>query len=134
MEKLNTFFSSIYEFFYYRQPFSDDIFDNQLYFDVGLFVFISSLLTVVIYYYIINRPRYNIWTRWLFFGFGIAVINFVFSYYWIKNKLFTLGYVYVAEYYWFAAFTALISFIFYFILSQMLRWWSSNCKGTPFPH
>lgn len=134
MEKLNTFFSSIYELFYYRQPFSDDIYDNQLYFDVGLFVFISSLLAVVIYYYIINRPSFNIWIRWLFFGLGIAIINFAFSYYWVKNKLFTLGYVYAAEYYWFAAFTALISFIFYFILSQILRWCSSNCKGTPFPH
>ena len=38
------------------------------------------------------------------------------------------------EYFEFGFMNALISVLFYFLISFLIRWWSTNAKRTPFPH
>lgn len=131
---MNDLFAPLFEFFYYTVPFSDDLYAEGLYSSLGLCNFFISLLFVVLFYYIINRPAFSKWYHWLI----ILLINFAVAFtlgiVLPQTKFVALGIEYHSEYYVFGLMNALIASLFYFLISFMIRWWSTNAKRTPFPH
>ena len=133
---MNNFFAPIYELFFYTVPFSDDLFQNELYVPLGLsLLIISALLMVAFYYYPINRPSFSRWYHWLIILLVNAAIQFGLAVIIPKNKFTSLGIEeYHSEYYNFGIVSAFMSMILFIILSFMFRWWSTNCRRTPFPN
>ncbi|MCU0468307.1 MAG: hypothetical protein MUF58_06875 [Arcicella sp.] len=132
---MNNLFAPIYEFFYYGVPFSDDLYQNELYVPLGLFLIFFSLAMVFTFYYWINRPSFSRWYHWgimlginMIFQFGFAVII-------PQNKFIALGIEeYNSEYYNFGLSVTLMALLMFVLFSFMLRWWSTNCRQTPFPN
>ena len=86
---MNDFFATIYELgsVFYLGDFSDVVYDNNLYMPVGIVLSISSLVGMLIYYYIINHPRYARWYHWLGCAATVGVINAGYAYWTILSKL-----------------------------------------------
>lgn len=131
---MNDLFAPLFELFYYSIPFSDDLYAEGLYSSLGLCNILISLFFAVLFYYIINRPAFSKWYHWLI----ILLINFAIAFalgvMLSKTKFEALGIEYLSEYYVFALMNALIASVFYFLISFMIRWGSTNAKRTPFPH
>ena len=132
---MNNSFAPIYEFFYYGVPFSDDLYQNELYVPLGLSLVFISLIIVIIFYYGINRPSFSRWFHWaimlvinLLIQFGLAVTI-------PQNKFTALGIEeYGSEYYNFGLSVTLMALLVFVVFSFILRWWSTNCRQTPFPN
>ncbi len=130
---MNDLFSSIYELFYYNESFSQNLYDEKFYAQIGLTTCLSSLFIAVLFYYIINRPSFSRWYHWLILGLINCAINFFHAYQFPKIKFESLELEFTTEYFTFAFWNVLISFICYLIFSFSIRWWSTNCKNTPIP-
>ena len=131
---MNNFFAPLFDFFYYTVPFSDDLYAEGFYASLGLCNVLISLFFAVLFYYIINRPTFSKWFHWLI----ILIINFAVAFtlgvILPQTKFVALGIEYHSEYYVFGLMNALIASLFYFVISFLIRWWSTNAKQTPFPH
>jgi len=81
----NVFFAALYENIPggYMDDFSQILFDNYVYFRVGIWMLITSLIFMVILYYILNSPKLNNWFVWVLFLIANAIIN----YFWIGKSL-----------------------------------------------
>ena len=129
---MNDLFAPLFEFFYYTVPFSDDLYAEGFYSSLGLCNFFISLFFAVLFYYIINRPAFSRWYHWLI----ILLINFAVAFalgvLLPQTKFVALGIEYYSEYYVFGLMNALIASSFYFGISYLIRWWSTNAKRAPF--
>lgn len=127
-----------------------DFTDPYLFPRIALWTFLISISVVLLYYYGINHPRFKRWWHWMIMLVGNAFVCFIFGYWWIRedydNSLIgdcllygrdetgdIIAYYITDSNFWgFAITNAIISVLLFFILSFMLKWWSSTCKSTPF--
>lgn len=132
---MNDFFARIYELWgTFQTPASTELFDNNLYGNIGLTSVLITLAVLGIYYYVVNSPRYNKGVHWFLLGlvtsFVIAIAGFiwvleVFNYQGLDDK--TIG-----DYLGFILMVFVIAFVEFFIFSTIIKWGSTNGKHTPF--
>ncbi len=117
---------------------------------IGIIAFAITLFFVLAYYYIINHPRFHRWWSWLIVLVVNSTINLFVGYAWCTNDLYNgniadnLCYIRdesgdIIEYLitessclGFGIANVLVTAFFFFALSMCLKWWSSNCKYSPF--
>jgi hypothetical protein len=138
---MNDFFSTIYELgdTFYWGNFSDCLLDNNLYMHVGIVLVISSLVGMLIYYYVINSTRWDQWYHWLVSVVIVGIINAVYAYWAILSKL-EIVYAeagadkvpFTTEFFNFSVVDFLWSLVLCFVFSLLLKWKSTNCRKTPF--
>lgn len=138
---MDGFIANLYEFFGLANlgNFSNDMYNNGFYLPLLILMLTSCLAVVAIYYYVINHPRLNRGWQWLLFNFSTALLNFVLTWIIASDKIAEL---YVQQqmyppYDWTSYFIlAIIAFfwtvVFFFISSFIMKWWSHNCKHSPF--
>lgn len=137
---MNNFFAELEEVFgyIYLNAFSDELYDNNIYTNLGIVLTITSLLWMFIYYYIINHPRYSnliSWIIWILIG---GLVNFILTYSISYNLLSELYYnsekkmEYTNEFSILSSINFGWSLIFTFIFSILIKSKSSNASQTPF--
>lgn len=131
---MNDFFASIFELGgLTRNDFSDSVYDYGLYTTTGLTMVFLTIFVIVLYYYVINSPRYNKFAYWLMTGTISSLIIALVLFFMTKSK-FTyeeLGFV-LTDYLQFAIVVFAFSLVSFFIFSLLLKHWSTNCKDSPF--
>ena len=123
--------------------------NSNLYNLVGLTTFVISLIIVVVFYYIINHPRYCKWWSWLitlgvnsavalFIGFGITVSKLINGFIpeglvsYVDDNGDVVNLIGQTNCWCFGIANLFVAAIFFIILSFMLKWWSSSAKHVPF--
>jgi len=102
-----------------------------------------ALAVVLIYYYVINHPRFNRRGSWLLMLLLVGVINFFVGALMTRGDLNAgnigeclvnseKGGVSIGDCWMFGLANFFVSVIFFIIFSVGLKWWSTNCKRTPF--
>ena len=129
---INEIFAPLFEFFHYSAPFSDDLYQEGLYSSLGLSGILLSLLLVITFYFIINRPSFSGFRHWLI----ILGVNFVLASIigtlLPRTKLTVIGIEYeLIEYITFGFKNAIISTLFFIVWTYCLKWWYGNARGTP---
>ena len=102
-----------------------------------------AFAVVIVYYYLINHPRFSSRGSWLltllivglinlFIGAGITLGNFLAGD--INECLIggSNGGIYESNCWMFGLANFFVSVVFFIIFSVGLKWWSRNCKCTPF--
>lgn len=122
----------------------------NIYNHVGLIAIIVALVLVLVYYYIINHPRFCKWWSWLltlianaiiglFFGYGIVASKYVNGF--IPQQLMdqfdedgnVVAHLIGYQHCWgFGIANAIVCTIFFILFTFMFKWWSSNAKHVPF--
>lgn len=103
----------------------------------------TALAIVLIYYYVINHPRFNKWWSWLLMLVLVGSINLFTGAIMTSNDLAAgnigeclingaNGGIYATNCWMFGLANFFVSAIFFIIFSICLKWWSTNCKYTPF--
>lgn len=118
------------------------IFVNQ-FVTYGIIALATAAFFMLLYYYVINHPRFNSWWSWLLMALIVGIINLFIG---TKVSLNDLdagnvqeclinggnGGVNTFTCWMFGLANFLVSAIFFVILSIGLKWWSRNCKRSPF--
>jgi hypothetical protein len=116
---------------------------NNQYIIYGFIAISIALAVMLIYYYVINHPRFNKLWSWLLMILIVGVSNFGLAIGLLWNEWYTVG---TAECLikgenggidgntciGFGFAHSIISILFFIIFSIGLKWWSTNCKRSPF--
>ena len=146
-----SFFGQDLSYYLWGYDPSTEAYSNpNLYNSIGIITLIISLIIVVLFYYIINHPRYCKWWSWLitlginsliavFVGYGFVMSKYINGY--IPDSLMyqrdadgNILTVLIGESncWGFGMANIFVSMIFFFVLTFILKWWSSNAKHVPF--
>ena len=132
---LNEFYAVIFEWgtLAYRGTFSDDLFQENLYASIGLITTITSLILVLSFYFIINRPSFSRWHHWSIMLLMNSLIAFLIGYFIPQNIFYGLGIqTYESiEYITFGLITSITVIPFFVVWTYCFKWWKSHAKGTP---
>ena len=122
-----------------------DVTTNQ-FIGIGLCMLGISLFMAVLFYYIVNHPRLCSWWGWGLFLLGNAALNCFIGWHWVyKDKKAGLM-VYEdietgllkdlpitsTDCVCFGVSNAILSITIFFIISCIIKWWSTNCSSAPF--
>ena len=116
---------------------------NNQYIMYGFIALGIALAVMLIYYYIINHPRFNRWWSWLLMLLLVGISNFAIAIGMLWNEYYTVG---TAECliagenggidgntcFGFGFANCIVSVLFFIIFSIAFKWWSTNCKRSPF--
>lgn len=131
-------------------PATEGYTNPNIYNHVGLITLAISLILVIVFYYIINHPRFCKWWSWLltlaidctislFIGYGIVASKYTNGF--IPQQLMyqfdaegnITAYLIGSQHCWGLGIANLIvSGIFFILFSFILKWGSSNAKHVPF--
>ena len=117
---------------------------HSLFVPFGVIAIVSSLLIVLLFYYVINHPRFNSLWSWLLALLMSSVINLFIGALWTLST-FSNGDIpdcliyyegnqdiFLTDCWMFGFANFFISAVFFIIFSIALKWRSTNCKRTPF--
>ncbi|MCH8535205.1 MAG: hypothetical protein LAT51_09070 [Flavobacteriaceae bacterium] len=124
----------------YLGEFSNQMFDNDLYFPVALYSIIIALVITVLYYYVLNRPniaKLKIWFLFLMIG---AITNAIIAYVSAYNDLTEifasineeLPKSFPSDMLMFALINAFWTLVLIFVFSIIIKWKSPNSSYIPF--
>jgi hypothetical protein len=109
----------------------------------GFIALAIALVIVVIYYYGINHPRFNKWWSWLLMLLLVGLSNLFIGALMTSGDLAAgeigdclingeNGGIYDSNCWMFGLANFIVSVLFFIIFSVGLKWWSTNCKRSPF--
>lgn len=120
---------------------------GNMYIGIGLSMLGITLFMAVLFYYIIDHPQLHNWWGWTIFLGVNAIINFVVGWQWVlkdfyagkmvapsptdPSKMVPLL-VSEADIAAFGVVNMLDAIIAFFIISCVIKWWSTNCSHAPF--
>jgi hypothetical protein len=116
--------------------FSENMYNYGLYATMFGMAAATALLMVVLFYYVINSPRFNKRVHWFMMMAVVAVFNFCFVsviqypadvIYEGNNAIHPLG-----DWLVYGAMHTFWTILLFTAFSFGLKWWSRNCKTTPF--
>jgi len=139
---MNDFFAALYELgdAFNLGNFSMELYVNKLYIPVGISLFLSVILLLVIFYYLIDHPRFNKWPHWLLYVAIICILNFGLAFFFTYSELSLIYQIqntplpYWADFWIFSLINFLYAFLLSIAVSLMIRWWSRNCSTCPIPN
>lgn len=118
---------------------------------IGLYTLGISLLFVILYYYVIDHPRFCKWWSWLIMALVNSIIALFIGYYCVlsdynagkipdellysrdENGEIIQYLISIPSECWsFGISNMLMAFLFFLILSFLLHWWSRVAKYSPF--
>ncbi|MBR6456638.1 MAG: hypothetical protein IKS72_06920 [Prevotella sp.] len=127
---LNT---KIFEALYFERQFSNEMYNQNLYFVVAVVTVLVAWGLAAVFYYIINSVRFSRWYNWLAM-LGVACVAAPVTSFVICNNAFSAeGYNFSAQLFSFCVVDLAVEAVLFIIASFSMRWWSSNCRHTPIP-
>jgi Na+-driven multidrug efflux pump len=127
------FSTKIFESLYYEREFSNEMYNQNLYFVVAIVTAIIAWVAAGIFYYAINSVSFSRWYHWLTV-LGVAVILSAVVNYIYPNNIFSGdGLDFSAQLFSFCVVNVAVEAVLFIVASFSMRWWSSNCRHTPIP-
>ena len=119
---------------------------NNQFIAIGFWMLGISLSIAIVYYYLINHPRLCNWWGWSLFSVLTLVINFIVGWQWVLKDLYEGKMIKIdpvtnqdvpldifeTDCIYFGFSNMILSFVAFFIISCIIKWWSSNCASAPF--
>lgn len=137
---MNDFFAEIQELWglIYFQGLSNDLYVNDIYFTLCLFLFLFTFIWVLIFYYVLMSPKWGTLIRWILWVLIGCSVNFVASYLIAYNNIAdiylnqNLEIPYSNEFIGIGISNFISSLILSIIFSVLLKWKSVNSSKIPF--
>ena len=127
------FAAQVFEVLYYEREFSNEMFNQGHYTTVGLLVAGVAWGLSAVYYYAVNSVSFSRWYHWLIVLAVAAVAVTIATYVWLDGQFADDGLDFSGQLLNFAVITMLVEAVAFTVASFSMRWWSSNCRHTPFP-
>jgi len=113
--------------------FNDSMYNTGMYPIMGWITVAIPWVAAALFYYVINSVKFDRWYHWLAVLAVVAVLTPVVGYAINDTVFFSEGLQFVSESIQFQLQTIVYAALMFVIASFSIRWWSSNCRHTPFP-
>ncbi len=123
----------VFELGYYEREFSNEMYNENLYFIVAVVSAVVAWGAAALFYYIINSVSFSRWYHWLIMLGVASVLAPIINYIYPNNIFSDLGYDFSARLFSFCVIDFVVTAILFIIASFAMRWWSANCRHTPIP-
>lgn len=127
------FATPVYELLYYDTSFSNEMFNNDLYFVVAIATVIMCWAMAGVYYYLIYSVSFSRWYHWGMVLIAVMVFSSLFTYFYPNSEFIEQELDLSSDLINFAIVNIVVSIVIFIIASFSIRWWSSNCRHTPIP-
>ena len=121
--------SSLYEALYYEREFSNEMYNENLYFMVSVVTILVAWSFAAIYYSV----SFSRWYHWFLVLVAACVAAPVINFAYPNSVFRALGYDFSAQLFGFCMVDLAIEAVLFVVVSFAIRWWSSNCRHTPIP-
>ncbi|MCQ2289060.1 MAG: hypothetical protein MJZ74_08175 [Muribaculaceae bacterium] len=125
--------ANIFELLYFSQGFNDQLYNLSCYPMVAVIIVSLAWGGALVYYYGINSVKFDRWYHWLGVLAVVTCVAPVLCYMLISVLLKDNGLDYGGEAAQFVMQLFAMTAVLYVVASYSVRWWSSNCRHTPFP-
>jgi hypothetical protein len=124
----------------YLGNFSNQMYDNNIYFPIALYSILLAIILTVAYYYIIDRPgtaKFSIWSINILVG---GIISYIIAYVSANNKLTDvfanigepLPAAFTSDILLFGLINTMWTILLMFLLSLVFKWKSTHSSFIPF--
>lgn len=132
---MNELFASIYEskpIGFYNPNFSQEVFNAYLYQKYGIVLIISTLLTVLLYYKLLDKPKFSKISVWIIVLVFTVLINF--GYLLVDSRTFleANGFQFEGEYMSLAISNGIYCLILFVVFSLIVKNFSISNSKVPF--
>ncbi len=121
---------------------------SVVYASIGFMMTALTAVLCVVYYFALNHPRLNKWWHWIIAAGIVFGLNLLIGGIWVVNNLQSglipdcLLYtqqpdgsqtqnIFESDCWMFGLVNGIVSFIWFFLLSIIIKRWSRNCRHTP---
>jgi hypothetical protein len=130
---MNDLFGKMFELLFKGGNMNADLADNNVYGTVGIIMLILSILVPCIFYFMMDKARYAGFKFWFLWFIILFVLIFGITFFLARRSLTTLGADYaISQYLYFSAIVAIYGIVFYFILSIILKRFTTSLSRSPF--
>lgn len=124
---------NIFEMLYFNQGFNDQLYNLSVYPMVAMIVAGLAWGGAAVYYYAINSVNFDRWYHWAGVLAVVTVAAPIVCYAVVNGVLNDNGLDYAGETVQFIMQLFLMTALLFIVASFSMRWWSTNCRHTPFP-
>ena len=117
---------------YFDGGYSNEMYNYGVYDTFALITLLITWAAALIYYYVINSVKFDRWPHWLIMLLVCVVVvpSACFAY---NEYVFSdLGLSYLSESMQMMLVNGIAAAVWYVVASFAPRWWSSNCRHSPF--
>lgn len=137
---MNDLFANWYELLTYFEGFSNDMYDNQIYVSIGMWMVLIPIVVLTIYYYVINSVSLSKAKHWFLLVVALSAINFGIAYSISNNSILDIyesqnalpSYSLTTNCVSFSFINMIWCFVVSFVWSMIIKWGSTHCRRTPF--
>lgn len=130
---LVVFAAQVFELLYYEREFSNEMFNQGNYTTVALLAVGVAWVLAAVFYYAVNSVSFSRWYHWLIVLAVAAMTVPVVAYVWLDGQFAGDGLDFSGQLLSFSLMAMLVEVVIFTVASFSMRWWSSNCRHTPFP-
>ena len=130
---LVVFAAQVFELLYYEREFSNEMFNQGNYTTVALLAVGVAWVLAAVFYYAVNSVSFSRWYHWLIVLAVAAMTVPVVAYVWLDGQFAGAGLDFSGQLFSFSLMAMLVEVVIFTVASFSMRWWSSNCRHTPFP-
>ena len=124
---------NIYEQMYFSQGFNDKMFNLNVYPVIAALTILVSWGGAATYYYAINSVKFDRWWHWLSVLVIVSLVTPLACHAATTALLAGAGMDYGAATVQFGLQHIMWTALLFVVASFSMRWWSTNCRHTPFP-
>lgn len=125
--------ATLYESIYYEREFSNEMYNEALYLPLALMTAAAAWCGAAVYYYAIDSVRFSRWYHWLMVLILTSAAGGAAGYLYPDSVFGSLGYDFGMQLSVFSIVATIVEAALFVTASFSLRWWSTNCRHTPFP-
>lgn len=129
------FATHIFEAMYYSNVFSNEMYDLQLNGPCAWICIGIAWALAALFYYAINSVSFSRWYHWLIVLVCGVVLSAIATYLFINHQfdILTNDADFSVQTFRMAINAGICQAVIFVVASFSIRWWSSNCRHTPFP-
>lgn len=127
------FAAPVFEALYSEREFSNEMYNQGIYLPVSIILALTAWGAAGVFYYVINSVRFSRWYHWLLLLVAVAILTPLATNAYADGIFTDDGYSFSHQLTSFGMISALIEAALFTVASFAMRWWSSNCRHTPFP-
>ncbi len=120
----------VYELTGSQSEFANEMYNEGYYLIVALIAAGVAWAGPALFYYVINSVSFSRWYHWLITLLLAAVVSAIASYSYLDGALST---DYGSSLTGFTVLQFAVTAVLFVLASFGMRWWSVNCRHTPFP-
>ncbi len=117
---------------YFDGGYSNELYNHGIYDTFALITVLLAWGLAVVYYYVINSVKFDRWPHWLIMLMVALIISPSACFGYNKYVFNEYGLTYLGESLQMAICHVLFALIMFVVASFSIRWWSSNCRHSPF--